>query len=179
KGESQKKRASQKKSKQELAILNNKERKELLTKISQQFGVPPHTLANLNPLLASKRGRIYLSTPALGKTNLKELRISSIGLYIATKNKDGTLRLSIEGSQLIGPHATKNIVELSSKEWDSWLRGEDIEHKHPPGYVIITHGNDYGGCGKANGTLIKNFVPKQRRIHGAPFSSPSTQSPVS
>lgn len=79
--------------------------------------------------------------------------------------KKGELRLSIEGSQLIGPHAKKNVVELDRNELRQWLRGEDlIKEVKEEGYVIMKSNNDFVGCGRVKEGKILNFVPKARRL---------------
>jgi len=87
------------------------------------------------------------------------------GYYFARRNKDGTYRLSIEGSQIVGPLSTKNVVEINDKELWNWLRGIDIENNHDQmGWVILKHKDDFVGCGKAFTNGILNHVPKERRI---------------
>ncbi|MBI4140217.1 hypothetical protein HY485_00100, partial [Candidatus Woesearchaeota archaeon] len=96
--------------------------------------------------------------------DFSKLRINSIGLYFA-EFRNNELRLSIEGSQIIGPKATKNVVELNNDELKQWLRGEDLEKEcDENGFVIIKHGNDYLGCGKIKEGKVLNFVPKARRL---------------
>lgn len=84
------------------------------------------------------------------------------GLYFGRIYKDG-LRLSIEGSFLIGRMAKHGVVDISREEAESWLRGENLKRKEK-GYVILKWRSYYLGCGKGNGEMIKNFVPKERRL---------------
>ena len=80
--------------------------------------------------------------------------------------KDNKIRLSIEGSQLIGPKAKKNIVELNDKEAKEWLKGIDLDKKtNNNGFVLIKHKNDFIGCGKQMKDKILNYVPKIRRLN--------------
>ncbi len=85
------------------------------------------------------------------------------GLYFGFVEKDG-LRLSIEGTQLVGPKAKKNIIELNDVEAEEWLRGYALEKKAQKGYVLLRYKNHFLGCGKSNGERIWNNVPKERRI---------------
>ena len=74
--------------------------------------------------------------------------------------------MSIEGSQLVGPHAKKNVVELDDAETMKWFKGEDLqkECKDCEGFVLMKHDRDFIGTGKyANGKIL-NFVGKTRRI---------------
>ena len=79
--------------------------------------------------------------------------------------KNDELRLSIEGTQLIGPTAKKNVVEITKEEMRSWLKGNNLQKETDcKGFAIIKYGNDYLGCGKIRKNEIINFVPKTRRI---------------
>jgi len=92
------------------------------------------------------------------------LRIQHYGTYFARIERDG-LRLSIEGSYIVGPGAGKGIIEIDEHSAELWMKGEDITSEaEVTGYVIIKHGGYYLGCGKGNGNVIRNFIPKGRRI---------------
>ena len=84
------------------------------------------------------------------------------GIYFGTIEKDG-LRLSIEGSFIVGKIAKKNVIELDAENFRRWMRGEDVE-AGVEGYYIVKCGNYFAGCGKGNGRILRNFVPKDRRI---------------
>jgi len=87
------------------------------------------------------------------------------GLYFGKLCKDG-LRLSIEGSFLIGRIAKYGVIDVNREEAERWLSGENLKRKEK-GYVILRWRSYYMGCGKGNGEIIKNFVPKERRLtHG-------------
>jgi NOL1/NOP2/fmu family ribosome biogenesis protein len=93
-----------------------------------------------------------------------ELDIEAIhsGIYFGKLEKDG-LRLSIEGSYLVGRKAKKGVVEVSEEEAIKWMRGEDIEYD-VKGYVILKWKGYFLGCGRGDGKKIRNFVPKDRRL---------------
>lgn len=84
------------------------------------------------------------------------------GIYFGTLEKDG-LRLSIEGSFIVGRRAKSGVLELDDDRAKKWLSGEDIEADFV-GYCIIKWKNYFLGCGKGNGRVVRNFVPKDRRI---------------
>ncbi len=112
----------------------------------------------------STKNDLFVISKDITKIDATKLRINSVGLYIA-EFKNSEVRLSIEGSQLIGPHATKNVVELDETELRKWLRGEDLNKTvDAQGYVILKSGNDFVGCGKIKEGKILNFVPKARRV---------------
>ena len=112
----------------------------------------------------SAKNNLYVMSKDITKIDARKLRINSVGLYIG-ELKGGKLRLSIEGSQLLGPHAKKNIVELDGKELRQWLRGEELDKPvKEQGFVILKSGNDFVGCGNVKEGKILNFVPKARRL---------------
>ena len=92
-------------------------------------------------------------------------RTENIGIYFGQIDKRGELRLSIEGAMLVGPTAKKNVVELNDKELEEWIRGINLDKKTgKQGYLILKHGGNFVGCGKAYSEGILNHVPKERRI---------------
>jgi len=144
-----------------LKILNKKAIKEILKKIKEQWNAEIDFKDKV--FLQDKENDIYIVNRDISKINLSKLRINSIGLYIAQQMVDG-LRLSIEGSQLIGPKAKKNVLELSEKQAKEWLKGYDLEIKDLKGHLIIKHKEDFLGCGKAKDNKVLNYVPKNRRL---------------
>ena len=123
-----------------------------------------------NAFLQSEKDKIYIINKEINKVNLEKLRINSMGLYfgVLINNK---LRLSIEGSQIIGPKAKKNVLELDNEQVKQWLRGEDIlfnnnliNKNELSDFVIIKNNNDFYGCGKTRDNKILNYMPKIRRV---------------
>jgi NOL1/NOP2/fmu family ribosome biogenesis protein len=70
----------------------------------------------------------------------------------------GDVILSIEGSQLLGNTITKNIVELSEKEAEGWMRAAPIQRleRIEGKYVVARCGDFYLGSGR---------VSRDGRIH--------------
>ncbi len=145
----------------ELKILNKKEIKRILEKIKEQFGV--YNFEFDYGMLMNKEGKIFLVSKAINKVDLSKLRINNIGLYIARLEKE--IRLSIEGSQLFGKYASKNVYEVTQEETLLWLQGNDLQcSKEFNGFVIIKYKDDYLGSGKYKEGKILNYVPKERWI---------------
>ena len=114
--------------------------------------------------LLSEKNKIYIVNKEIEKIDLSKLRVNSYGLYIA-ELRDNKIRLSIEGSQLIGAKSDKNILELDDKNAREWLKGYDIDYDGGlKGFVIIKNKNDFLGCGKVANGKILNYVPKIRRL---------------
>jgi len=146
---------------QKMRILNKKEVKNILSIIKKQWDAEPKLDY---AFLMNKKGKLYIAKKELFDIDQEKIRIDSMGLYFGTM-KNGELRLSIEGSQIVGPYAKRNIVELKKRENISWLRGEDISmNPEHAGYIFVSHSGDFLGCGKISQGFLKNFYPKSRRI---------------
>ncbi len=141
--------------------MNSREIKAILRLIKDRWNAD---FGKEYAFLMNPKNRIFLVNRDIAKIDLNKLRINNIGLYFGElKNKE--LRLSIEGSQLIGPLARKNILELNDKEARAYLKGADLDRKtKEKGFLIIKHKDDFLGTGKANGERVFNYTPKERRI---------------
>ena len=146
-------------------VLNSKEVRALAEMVEQQWGCDLSSLSESCGFLEGKTGDIFLISRDIERLDLEHLRIDSLGLYFG-EQKNSELRLSIEGSQLIGKAATRNVVEIDDSEFKDWIRGNDLE-KSPDncsGYVLVRHSADFVGCGRCKEGKILNFVPKARRV---------------
>jgi NOL1/NOP2/fmu family ribosome biogenesis protein len=142
-------------------ILNKKKIKNILKAIESQWSAKPELDY---VFLLSTKDKIYLSNRAIGEIDTSQLRINNIGVYFG-EFKNNELRLSIEGSQLVGPHATKNTIELNDKQTRKWLRGEDVDlDDDRKAFVILKYKDDFLGCGRLVNKKVLNFVPKARRV---------------
>ena len=147
---------------QNLKILNKKEVKAILELIKKQWGCD---FKEDYAFLQNKDGKVFIVNKDIAKIDFKKIRINSVGLYFA-EVRNNEIRLSIEGSQIIGPKAKENIIELNEKEAREWLKGFDIDKEiNAENFVIIKHNNDYLGTGKVRNNKIFNFVPKTRRLN--------------
>ena len=147
---------------QQIKILNKKEIKKILESIEEQWDAE----VNLDyAFLKTEKDKIYLVNKDISKIELGKLRINSIGLYFA-EIRNGEIRLSIEGSQLIGKKAEKNVLKLNEKEMKEWMKGSDLEKEgNFSGFLIIKHKDDFLGCGKCANGKILNYIGKARRIN--------------
>ena len=122
--------------------------------------------------LKNKENDIFVITRSISEIDFSRLRINTAGMYLG-EIKDGRLRLSIEGSQIIGKNANKNVLEVDYERCEKWTKGEDIELKDEEkasagkelsGFVIIKYEDNFLGSGKLKDNRIINFVPKIRRV---------------
>ena len=125
-------------------------------------------------LLQTKTMKLLLLTQEAADAPLNLLRVNSQGLYLAEVNEAQTnFRLSIDGTQIIGPKATKNVLELTNDEFDLWVRGNSLPVDESlkerltdlSGYIIIKNslGDFFGVANQKDGELM-NFIPKARRV---------------
>ena len=146
----------------QLKVLNSKEVKEIMKSVEEQWGC---RLKLDYGFLENTKNRIFIVNREISEIDISKLRVNNIGMYFCEDDGVG-IRLSIEGSQIIGPHATKNIIEVSDLEAKQWFKGEDLpcERNDLSGFVIIKNRKDFLGTGKASKGNILNFVSKTRRI---------------
>ena len=145
----------------QLKILNSKEIKEILKLIEDKWGAK----LDLNyAFLKNKKDRIFIINKDISKIDLEKLRVNSIGMYFCEIDRKG-IRLSIEGSQIVGPKATKNIAEINEEQEKQWFKGQDLDIDGDRfGFVLVKHNNDFLGTGKFKENKILNYVSKSRRI---------------
>lgn len=153
------------------------DKKQILKQLQTQFKTKDlkEYFQNRSFLLSNK-DRIYLLTTTLINNILsvkldKLLKFQNLGVYFARK-QDQHLRLSPEGSQIIGQYVKTNTLEIDNSQTDLWFRGFDIELtklqkdklKLQGPYIILKNKQDFLGCGKFTGQSVLNFLPKERRI---------------
>jgi NOL1/NOP2/fmu family ribosome biogenesis protein len=147
--------------------LNKKEASKILDQIKNEYGCNPPPLdfmIDKYTFYISEKNKIYIINNSIKQVNLERIRINSLGLYFCELNNDA-IRLSLEGSHIIGPTASKNLLELDSVATLAWLRGEDIESSEEfCGFVILKNNKDFLGCGRYKEGRILNYIPKNRRI---------------
>ncbi|MFH0868442.1 MAG: hypothetical protein V1831_03955 [Candidatus Woesearchaeota archaeon] len=146
----------------DLKILNSKEIKEILKLIESQWGAK---LKLDYAFLQNPKNRVFIVNRDISKIDFSKLRTNSIGIYFCEIDKLG-IRLSIEGSQIVGLKAAKNIVEITEEQAKQWFKGEDLEvERDYSGFVIIKYNNDFLGTGKYKSRKVLNYVNKSRRVN--------------
>ena len=141
-------------------ILDKKEHARIVSLLNEQFGFS--SLGDFI-LIRSGKERLWLTNRDVLETDFSRMRVETIGLYFGTTEKDG-IRLSIEGSQIVGKQASRNVIDIDEKQLFMWLRGFDLDIPCESDYVLLRHKNDFVGCGKRKSGGILNFIPKDRRI---------------
>jgi NOL1/NOP2/fmu family ribosome biogenesis protein len=143
-----------------MKFFNKKQVNKILDELKEYYGIKELKIDYA--FFQNNKNKIYLISKDIKNIDAKDLRINGFGLYFLNISKG--LRLSIEGSQIVGKKATKNIHEINDEELKEWLKGYDLDCKDIYGYKLIKNSNDFYGVGYAKENKIKNFVPKYRRI---------------
>ncbi|MBS3071258.1 hypothetical protein J4407_03085 [Candidatus Pacearchaeota archaeon] len=150
-----------------LKIMNERERKEILDKLNEQFGI------NEIPgkIVARGKDRLFLSSVGLSDTELKNIEdsivIERVGVYFAkVDDLTGKIRLSIEGSQIFKNQIKKNIFEIQNNEdFEKWMKGQELNiSTGKKDFLIMKYKDNFVGTGKASAEKISNFIPKNRRL---------------
>lgn len=155
---------------EQYTILNSKEIRAIVNLLKEDYGIKDFKFDC--GILKSTKNKLYLISMDLSKADLRNLRINSIGMYFA-EYRDGFIRLSIEGSQIIGKLATKNVAELNEEELNDWVVRNNIVYGEAEldGFVIIKHKGDFFGCGRYKEGIISNYISKDRRIKALTISA--------
>lgn len=153
-------------------VLNRKKVKEILCILQNEYGLNEYWFKQKLDYVftINDKNRLYIFNKEISLMHLEALRIDALGLYFG-ELKENKIRLSIEGSQLIGKGAAKNVVEINKGQAKLWTRGYDIEISEKQkedlsenAFVIVKNENDFLGCGGFKENKILNYVPKVRRI---------------
>ena len=151
------------KEKTNIKLLNRKDVKEIKKMIRGQFGFDKELDYSF---FQNDKGRIFIATKGIAHIDFEKLKINNVGLYFA-QIKNEKIRLSIDGSQLIGELCSKNVLDIDDKKSEEWMRGEEITTEmqlKDNEFYIMKNKNDFLGSGKASGNKILNFIGKPRRL---------------
>ena len=141
--------------------MNAKMLKPLRKAFEEQYGI---TEKPEYAFFLTEKDDVWVVSEAVKQFPLEAVHVHSFGIYIG-EWKHG-FRPSIEGSQLLGSLATKNVLEISSNLRRMWMYGLDIPVEGEwDTFVILKCEEDYLGSGFYKEGKIMNHVPKGRRIH--------------
>ncbi len=148
-------------------LLSSRDAKNFRRSVEDRWGV---VISRDYSFVKSSSGKIFALSKGAGFVASSNFRISSMGLYVADETYG--LRLSLDGAMLFGGGASKNVVDLFDDQKKLWLSGSDISGVVGDGWVIVRCGNDILGCGLVKNNILKNYVPKSRRIPEPKISCP-------
>lgn len=144
--------------------LSPRERKTLQENLRRQYGVE-EAFKDLVLYISGER-RIRAATPETARFARKLRKVQQIGLYVAKLSKAG-VALSPEGSQLLDDAIKKNVIELSEKEAELWMKAAPLTLKTEAKgiYVVGRLGKLYLGSGRVSRDgKIYPQIAKWRRV---------------
>jgi NOL1/NOP2/fmu family ribosome biogenesis protein len=146
-----------------------KERKEsppspehLYSYLETRFGIGKEVFDGYRLYLGSKN-QIYLGP----KCAVDKLKIACIGISIA--RMDSTIKPTTNFFQIFGELATKNALDLTSEQAVEYVKGNDLTVRTTAtnvsdGYVLLMYKGNSLGCGLLKSGIIKNMLPKAKRM---------------
>lgn len=135
----------------------------VLTYLEERFGLAPALFEDFGFYLASK-GRVYLGP----KNFIGVSGIVTVGILVARVSK--TVKPSTNLLQAFGHYVTRNFVELDREQTTAYAKGKDIMLSErqicsvSDGYVLLRYKNFPLGCGLCKGNLVRNMLPKAKRL---------------
>lgn len=146
-------------------IMNRRHIKSLIKSLENQYSLNNLDLDYI--FILNSEDKIHIVDKKLAALDLENIRVNSVGLYFCTM-QDSKVRLSIEGSQIIGPSAKSNVLVLSKDEIKNWIGGNDLDKEcSSKEFMIIKYDKDFYGSGKCKNGKVLNYIPKSRRIKGS------------
>ncbi len=141
-------------------FFNSKKKKVFLKDVENSFGC---SFDKDNIFFINNKGKVYMLSKDFSFLKTELFRLDAMGLYIGRYNQ-GIYKPSIEGSQLLGPKATKNVIELTREQRNEWLLGHDVPVSAEENIYILKYEDDYLGSGKVKEGYVLINIPKARRL---------------
>ena len=150
-----------------MKVLSKGEIKDLERRIEKNYG----SKVNLRDflVLVNKKNKIWLVNKEVLNLDLSKLRINALGLGFGKLKRNEKIHLTIEGSQIVGKNATKNLVILDEKNAIKFMQGASVKPKEKinceyHNFVIVKRGKDILGSSLLLEDGLKNLIPKSRRL---------------
>lgn len=134
----------------------SKEKRTLLKKIQERFGIEENIFKNLKIHYRSKE-RIYLGPKYIPLRP----KVVSPGILIFRGNKPTSNFFHIFGNKV-----KKNFLEVNTTQAKEYIEGKDLEIKTniEEGYILIKYKSIPLGCALLKNNKIRNLLPKQKRL---------------
>jgi len=115
----------------------------------------------------NNRNEIYIVSKSVDE---RLISIASyIGMYFGRLKRNEKIQPSVEGSQIVGRLANKNIAIVDDENISRYMEGLECKwvnliNCEVNNFVLIKNGNDFFGSGILREDKIESLVPKARRI---------------
>jgi len=123
-----------------------------------------------NVILAkTSNEKVWVLSKEVGKLDISKLKVINVGLYLGRLKANEKILLSIEGCQLVGRQARRNIAILNETEAEKFIQGQDVEVEKSVdckerNFVLVKYKEDFLGAGKFVNNKVENLVSKSRRL---------------
>ncbi len=116
-----------------------------------------------------KEEKIWIATKEIFNLELSKLNVNSFGLNFGKLKRNEKIHLTIEGSQIVGKLATKNLVILDEENAIKFMQGMDVKTKEKinceyHNFTIVKCKEKILGSSLFTEQGLKNLIPKSRRI---------------
>ena len=150
-----------------MKFLTSKEKKELLNKIIAIYECN-NFIENAVVALSGKEEKIWLMSREVAEFDYGNLRLNSAGIYFGRFDNE-KLRMSIEGAQIVGKSAKKNLAIISQEDAQNFIRGQDllaekeISCEEGQNVIVLSESTILGVSKYKSGSLL-SVLPKNRKI---------------
>ena len=120
-------------------------------------------------IFKTSKEKIWICNKGIAYLIKKLPNIKFFGLFFGKIKKNNKIQLSLEGSQIVGKDAKKNIIEiLNLKEAEKYVKEDKIPKKakmnvEEHNFAIVKFNHYFlGSAGVISRKEIKSFFPKSR-----------------
>ena len=145
--------------------MSENEKKELERIVEKNYGAKID-LSSFDYYI-NNRNEIYIVSKSIDE---RLISIASyVGMYFGRLKRNEKIQLSVEGSQIVGKQANKNIAIVDDENLSRYIEGleckwSELINCETNNFVLIKNGNDFFGSGILREDKIESLVPKARRI---------------
>jgi NOL1/NOP2/fmu family ribosome biogenesis protein len=150
-----------------MIFLSKEEVKEIEKIVEKNYGAK----FSLKEFLVAKgkEEKIWIASKEILNFDFSKLNINSFGLNFGKLKRNDKIHLTIEGSQMVGKTATKNLVVLDEESVIKFMQGMDVKPKEEinceyHNFVIVKYKDKILGSSLLTEEGLKNMIPKSRRI---------------
>jgi len=115
----------------------------------------------------NNRNEIYIVSKSVDE---RLIPIASyVGMYFGRLKRNEKIQLSVEGSQIVGRLANKNIAIVDDENISRYMEGleckwNELVNCEVNNFVLIKNENDFFGSGILREDKIESLISKARRI---------------
>jgi len=152
-------------------VLSREEVREVENLIRENYGCSIDLTRFI--VMRTKEDKIRISSKEVARyLNMKKARVLTVGLYLGKLKRNRKIQLSVEGAQMLGEVATKNVAVISPEDVHTFLKGGNVEpvkllNCEPNNFVLVKSQEHVLGTGilrKGERWYVENLLPKARRM---------------